>query len=389
VASGNNATRHYSEGEVMSTAVEEKPRVTAKPGFRVIVNTAALAGCLELACKPVISRTGNEVVRCILLKAENNLLECTGTNLSTSATAKTNQVQIEHEGLALVNAEMLQSAAKSMDSDTIALQLSGDSLVIIGGSTQYKLPTLKPSSFPPRPASESSSPIVMEGSDLARLLKQCLPAMGDDTKFIMNSINLCPSKGYARFMATDGHMGIIARIDGEFIAGGDIVIPGHAIPSIMLLCGISDAVSIWADETQVTCSSDSGTIIATKSEGSFPPLDDVMLKNHEGKCNVETKGFARLIQKFSVVSVEKSIRFSFTKQGIKADLVDGGANAESSLPCKYAGPDVEIFLLGKWMLSVLSSMPGEEVEIRLVAGNRPLEIESKNCKAIVMPKSTH
>src|SRR5688572_14818941 len=131
--------------------------------MKVICNRGALLEALTVAGNAVAVRTPKPVLQCLKLSAADNKLTIAATDLEVAIRYSDNQVQIEQPGETLVPADKLRDIVRESVDDTLSIETTGDTCLIKGADSQFKIFTQKASEFPPVPDFEGEADFELAG----------------------------------------------------------------------------------------------------------------------------------------------------------------------------------------------------------------------------------
>ncbi len=362
--------------------------------MKVICNRGSLLEALNVTGNAVAARTPKPVLQCLKLTAGDDRLTIAATDLEVAIRYSDAQVQIEAPGETLVPADKLRDIVRESVDDTLSLEITGDSCIIKGQDSQFKIFTQNASEFPPVPDFEGKADFELPGGTLKQLIAQTLFAVArESTRYAVNGVLLVTKGKKISFVATDGRR--LAQANGDLPAGSTAdehraIIPAKALGILdKLISDPEEAVKFQVRENQIIFHTASATLTSNLVEGQFPPFEEVIPKDCDKQMTAATGDFLSAIKRSSLLTSEdsKGVRLQFSKQGLVLTSRNPEAGeARVNFPCKYEGADVEIGFNAAFLVDALKVVHIDDVTLDLTAPNRPGLLKGgPNFLYVIMP----
>jgi DNA polymerase-3 subunit beta len=356
--------------------------------MKVICNRGALLEALMVVGNVVAARTPKPALQCLKLSAANGSLTIAGTDLEVAIRYSDTQVQIEKEGEALLRADKLRDIVRESMDDTLSIEVSGDSAIIKGQDSQFKIFTQNVAEFPPIPEMEGDAKFQMPAGAFKQLISQTLFAAAKEaSRFAYNAVQIAAKAKKLTLVSTDSRRLALAKgnlhpgdkLDKD---GAKSLVPAKAMSLVeKLLNDPEEIVSFQTRENQIIFQAGDATLISNLVEGTFPPYEDVIPKDPDKKVTAPTSDFLNAIKRASVLTTEESkgVRLNFSKKGIvlSSRSPDSG-EATVNFPCKYEGADVEVGFNPMYLMEALKVVGTEDVSLEMTAPNRPCLLRGGN-----------
>ena len=348
--------------------------------MKVICNRGALLEALNVVSTVVASRTPKPALQCIKLSALERSLTVAATDLEVAIRYTNHQVQIDEPGEALVPADKIRDIIRESVDDTLSIEIAGDTAIIKGSDSQFKIFTQAVSEFPPVPDFEGEPQFEIKGGLLKQLIGQTLfAAAKESSRYAFNGVLLMPKSKKIIFVATDGRR--LAQAKGDLISdslgkeGAKAIVPSKALTLIeKLIDDPEESVGFQIKENQILVHTSNATLTSSLVEGQFPPFEDVIPRDCDKKMTASTADFMAKIRLASLLSTEESkgVRLTFTKKGVVLTSRSPEAGeATVNFPAKYEGADVEIGFNPAFLIEALRVVDTDEIALELTAPNRP------------------
>lgn len=348
--------------------------------MKVICNRGALLEALTVAGTVVASRTPKPALQCVKLSALERSLTVSATDLEVAIRYTDHQVQIDEPGEALVPADKIRDIVRESVDDTISIETSGDTAIIKGADSQFKIFTQAVSEFPPVPDFEGEPMFTIQGGQLKQLIGQTLfAAAKESTRYAFNGVLMQAKNKKIVLVATDGRR--LAQAKGDLMTdilskdGAKAIVPSKALTLIeKLIDDPEEAVGFQIKENQILVHTSHATLTSSLVEGQFPPFEDVIPRDTDKKMTASTADFLAKIKLASLLTTEESkgVRLTFTKKGlVLTSRSPESGEATVNFPAKYEGTDVEIGFNPAFLIEALRVVDTDEITLELTAPNRP------------------
>lgn len=366
--------------------------------MKVICNRGALLEALTVTSNAVTARTPKPALQCVKLTAADDKLVLAATDLEVAIRYSDAQVQIEEPGEALLSADKFRDIVRESIDDTLSIDVSGDTAVIKGQDSVFKVPTQNPAEFPPVPDFEGETDFEVAGGQVKQLIAQTLfAAARESTRYAFNGVLMVAQGTKITMVSTDGRR--LALANGDLTSAGKLgekgaraIVPTKALQLLeKLIDDPEEPVGFQVRENQVIARTSSATLTSNLVEGQFPPYEDVIPRDTDKKMSAATADFLSAIRRAALLTNEESkgVRMQFSKKG----LVLSSRSAESgeatvTFPCKFEGADLEVGFNPTFLIDALRVVDSDEIVMEFTAPNRPGLLKSgQNFLYVIMPVS--
>ncbi len=384
--------------------------------MRVICERNALLNAINLVSGVVVSRTPRPQLTCVKLVAEKSgkagRLTLSATDAEVSLTLRTDRVDVEQTGAALVPADKLAQIVRAEEHEpTLTLDAEGDTTHIRGADAHFQLKGFLPEEFPAIPtladARKAKAATFTNGTaSTAELVRRTLfAASRENSRYAINGVLVKRDGKKLEFVATDGRRLALARAQLSD-AGGEAVsciVPSKALNLLSKLIDSADEpVTMAVTDTQIVFAigaepgagdADARAVLtSTLVEGTFPPYEDVIPKDQDIKATFDRDVLASAVRRAALLTSEESrgVRFSFSAGDKKLELSSrvpemGEARITVDVT-EYAGADIEIGFNPGYLTEALRVVEETAVAFELKAANKPGLVRSGNdFLYVVMP----
>jgi len=331
---------------------------------------------------PVLTKVGGVVERRqtlpilgnLLISAEDDFLQFTGTDLEIEVHAKSSST-VEQSGKTTLPARKLIEICRALPEGTeISLKVEKDRASLVAGRSRFTLSTLPAGDFPVMERNEEMQRIDIEQQTLKHLFEKTAFAMAhQDVRYYLNGLLLELKPDRLVAVATDGHR--LAKVEeilplGVSEEGMQIILPRKTVLELnRLLGGGGDAdAGVQIEISEKIFRAVIGDVLVTSKlvDGRYPDYDRVVPPVPERIAYVDRDTLKQALFRTSILSNEKyrGVRFSLDQGELKLQTQNPEKEeAEEELEITYSQEPMVIGFNVGYLIDVLNVLEEEEVEI--------------------------
>jgi len=390
--------------------------------MKVICDRAALADAINLVSGAVAVRTPRPQLQCVKITATKDAgageLILQGTDAEIGVRLSLSQVDVKEPGEVLVPADKLRQIIQAEDSEpTLTLDGSAEGFHIRSSFAHHEILGFPAGEFPTIPEfadvvsgsvehAKARAVLTHPAGSLATMVARTSFATAKETsRYAINGVLFKRDGKRLEMVATDGRRLALAR---SSLTGTEkdakpvqCIIPSKALTMLLKLVREHDEpVQIAVTESQIIFSfgtaGSPGRAVLTSNlvEGTFPPYDDVIPKDHDIKATFDRDVLASRVRLASVLTNEESrgVRFKFQggkKQVELSSRAPEMGNSQVSVDLAgYEGGAIEIGFNPNFISDVLKVIEDAQVVMELKSPTKPGIIRTDNdFLYVVMPVS--
>jgi DNA polymerase-3 subunit beta len=366
------------------------------------IDAKDLAAVLALPNRAVPSRPSNPVMLNLLLKAKDNTLAVTGSDLGAVTITAKAKASIAVEGEILLPAKLLTDMVGRMQG---ILHLTSDpetsQAIISTQGSKYSLSGQPGEDYPLIERAEGQQ-LTLEASTLARALEATLVTASDDeAKQILCGIHLQPAADGLEVASTDGHRLSVFPVAQEGVeAFTPVTLPSKGLEALgKHLAKAEGMVTITLDNTIATF--DLGDLVFTTRllEGQYPEYRRLIPQAFAVETMINRQAWIEALGRIMVVASRKQgiIRHRWDDQGqlvLEADVE--GSSGRELVGCEASegqGEDVlgkaknPMAFNGDYLLDGLRAFGSEQVILHTNTPTSPATITAPGSGQVylVMP----
>jgi DNA polymerase III subunit beta len=325
----------------------------------------------------VSTRTTLPILSNVLLRAGENRLELTATDLDVTITSSV-EAEVRTPGAITLPAKKLFGITRELGGTELELEVDDKNVCSLrSGPSFYKIRGLGAEEFPPLNQFKEDKKAVLPQEKIKGMLKKtCFAISTDETRYVLNGIFVSLKEHKLNMVATDGRR--LALVDEEVDISeksqGEFIIPSKAVNELNRLFQDKGEVEIRFTENLAAFNlkDEKGfnTVLITKLiEGNYPNYRQVIPAETKERVTLAREEFLHALKRAEIMTSEKqnSVKLHFTKNNlsITANTPDVG-EARESIAINYKGKDMAIAFNPGYMIEPLNALSEEEVYLELI-----------------------
>jgi len=299
---------------------------------------------------------------------------------------------ISEAGVCVVNLKVFMDFLRDMGEERIAIELSGNEMVIEGQGGQFRLYTMPAEDFPSVPVVDV--PLIQElecSTFIPAVQKVSRAASRDEKRPTLLGMLLEIGREELNMVSTDSYRLAIKKIRQGFKTQeeGQYIIPSAALLNLGKMAGKAEKVDLYRDENggQVRFKVGACDYIIRLIEGKFPKYSQFIPEDFEKNAEVNKEQIAGALKRASLIS--STIRLTIDGAGltITSESREVGEGKEK-IAASYNGEEMDIAFNSRFLEDGITCIDGEEVVLGLSEALKPGIIKEKDDEDflyIIMP----
>ena len=351
---------------------------------------------LQLVTGVVERRQTLPVLANLLIRAEGDRLEITGTDLEVQLVA-TCEAAVEQAGEATLPARKLADIWRSLaEGAEVKIAVEGDRAIVRSGRSRFSLATLPAADFPKVEGGDADVSIDIGQGELGSLIDQVAFAMAQqDVRYFLNGMLLEVTDGHLRTVATDGHR--LAMSTHECSNPGvakrvQAIVPRKGVLEMgRLLDGENETASLQLGSNHLVVQSGDFTLTSKLVDGQFPDYEKVVPADGSRYMVADRDTLRQAFQRASILSNEKYRGVRMILAGEQLTIQANNPEqeeAEEIVPVEFNGEELEIGFNVSYLLDVLGVLQTDSVRLSVSDANSSALIEGighDSAVYVVMP----
>src|ERR1051326_3921652 len=327
---------------------------------------------LQAVQNVVSTRTTLPILSNVLLRAEENRLELTATDLDVTITCGV-EAKVKKGGASTVPVKKLFGIVRELPNADIDLQVDEKNVCTIqSGASFYKINGLSADEFPPPPKFGEDKKVSLQQETVKGMMKKTSFAISsDESRYVLNGIFISLKDHKMTMVATDGRRLALAdeEVDVSEKSQGEFIVPAKAVNELNRLLQDKGEIEVrYADNQAAFALKDekAGTVLVVTKliEGNYPNYRQVIPAETKERVSLVREEFLHALRRAEIMTSEKSnsvkLNFGKNRLEITANSPEVG-EAKETLAINYKGPEMAIAFNPKYMIDPLNALANDEV----------------------------
>jgi len=350
---------------------------------KIVVDQGKLAQKLAAVSAVVPGKTTLSILSNILVQAEGNELRLTATDLDLSMTTSM-PAKVEQAGTICVPAKKIGEIIRALPAADVKISTKTDNVRVQCGKSDFKIKGADPEEYPKVAAKMKEKGFTLPGESLNRMIERVIHAVSQDlSRVALTGVLWEFDKDGFSMVATDSHRLAKTTRTEKVTVGNtkEVIVPGKALQQVQRLLEEDEDVKVSVGESYIGFDLGSTFIHSRLLEGPFPNYRPVIPTNNKNKLTVERDGISQATKRVSILSnvLTHQIKVSVRPDtiGLSVSTPELG-EAQEDVVAAYDGPEMDIGFNASYLIDILKSMDGEDVQF---------ELDQPETAAIVRPLS--
>ena len=363
----------------------------------MIVETYEMKKGLNTLKSAVGTKSPVEAMHCVMLDATSGELFLVGTNGQVTIKTKVGgEVKVEEAEKMLIPFTYLHEIVSNTSSLELSIELDKNVAKIKGGTSKFKLNTLKATDFPDVIFEAEGEEFSMPTLDLVSYIDKTLFAISQkDYRAVLKGVNLSSTGKELTLVATDSYR--LSRIEIPTEAGKfNVTIPGDTLKMMKNVFGNAEEVSIKVGKANAIFKTEDTIMNTALLAGAYPDVERLIPYSFN-----TTVTFNRLemISCLGRASMFKNDNIAIIKLDVTDSISVSSKNAELGefnevVNAKVEGDPFKIAFSASYIVDALKALDTEEVKFCFQADMKPFTLvnvgeNTKNVLELALPVKTY
>lgn len=325
-------------------------------------------------------RTTIPILANILLTAEGDRLRLAATDLDI--TLLTGCVAtVRQEGSATVPGKTFFDLVRALPTDTVEVTTTDGRLEIRSGTFQSQVASLSPADYPTLPDVPSGQGFALDVDLFHRLIDATSFAVSsEEGHFQYNAALLLLGSDRVEMVATDGHRLAYAK---EAHSHGTPPFEQQLLPRKVLAqlrrftAGEGIPLYLARGENHLAFRLEEKVLLSRIIEARFPQYDRVLVRDNPHFLTVRRGELSAALRRVALLTSERTRAIQVNVEEDALSLSSHGfelGQAAEVVPCRYAGPALNLLVNSQYILDFLASVDVEEVRFQLRETDGPVVV---------------
>jgi DNA polymerase-3 subunit beta len=329
-----------------------------------------ILGELQLLQGIVEKRNTMPILANILIAAENDQVELTGTDLEVGLRTHF-AADVEENGAITLSGKKIFEIVKSLSgAHAVRFQQSENHMMeIISGASQFKVLCLPKEDYPQVPEPKFEKNIILPLEKFKDMIDRVYCAITQEQRYYLNGALMILKDGTIELVSTDGHRLAYTLLPVDNLKIEQEVRGIVSKKTLNELRKFDDEEIIFdMDENNLFFRVQNRTLISRIIEGKFPNYEAVIPEGNPNMMVLDREEIADAIRRVALLSAERSKGIKFNIQKDRIMLFSSNpelGEARDEVEIEYDGPGVEIGFNAQYLLDFMTTVKAEKIRFEM------------------------
>lgn len=361
--------------------------------MKVVISKNDLVSLIGKIQNIVANKPAIPILSNVLIEAQDDQLILSATDLTTSMKSFVEAKVIEEGSIALP-AKRFFHLVKELTSPQIKITTVSNELAeITSVSSLFKINGMSKSEFPSLPDISKAIQIPISSSTLKEMLSRTyFSAAREDSRYVLNGINMQINKKIASFTGTDGKRlaKLQTSVDVDPSFHGSYILPLKAVEEmIKMLSDDEQIVNLSLMHDKVFLENANLTLITKLLSGQYPEVEKVIPESTSISMALHREELITILRQVSLFTSETSgsVRFIFDQGQLQltatsSDIGEGNV----TMPVDFSAERFEIAFNPFYFMDILRHSKDEIINFSILDAYNPgMVTDSTSALFVIMP----
>lgn len=356
-----------------------------------LIKGSELVASVAMVEKAISTNNQTPVLEGLHLSVNDQGLTITATNLQMAIQTQT-ACNVFKIGEHIVNGRLFSELVRKLPAEDVTMEWNDGRILISSGTMEFSLNTITGEDFPPYP---SCTEHVLDLTDyeLLRLIRSSsFAASNDDHQPIFSGVLMELKDKKINFVATDSNR--LAFVQAEtgtsYIPEGSFVIPKVNLVELGRCLPMNETlVEVFSGSNQLAFRFDNTIFTTRLIDGRFPNYMSVLYTEQKTTFRMKRTQLIQAVERAAIVGRIDSapVLLQVTDGVLEIETTSKLGKSQEQYNVQHDGPSEQAAYSPKFMLDMIKTMDGAEVEFRFEGSRQALikAADNENHLYILMP----
>jgi len=368
--------------------------------MKLFCSQADLSYGIQSVGRAVSTRNTLPVLSGIYLKAENNTLKLSATDLDIAIECVL-PAQVEEAGALVLPARFLADIIRKTPTPEIDITTEPDSFTakIVSGKSEFTLHGYNPEEFPILPSFEDSEAFSIEAALLKKAIQQTsFATLHDEARPVFTGQLFEFSPHGINIVATDGYRLAFRHLrilQPERMNAKNVIVPGKSLQELSRVLSMREnetEIKVNLSDNQIAFKMSDSILISRLIEGQYPNYQQVVPQDLPIDLELKTAEFLDACERAALLSKDGPgiIKLEIKPEGkvvLTASSPEVGQTYEEIM-LPTVPESMQIAFNVRYLIDALKAIDEAEVFFRLAAPLRPTVLrprETEDQYCVILP----
>lgn len=346
--------------------------------MKFIISTSQLLNHLQVIGGVISSNNVLPILEDFLFNIEDGRLSISASDLENSMSTVTD-VESKDNGKVAIPAKILLETLKTLADQPLIFNVDDNThaITINTDNGTFKLSGENPDDFPKIPIPEDYESLHVPAHILSFGINKTLFAVSnDELRPAMTGVYVQMGSEGLSFVSTDAHKLVrYTRKDLTNAKEANFILPKKALNLLKnTLPGDDSIVNILHNSSNAFFEFGDIKLICRLIDAKYPDYNAVIPRENNNELHIGRMELQNTLKRISIFSNKTThqvvLGIKSNQLKVSAQDIDFSNEAHETLACSYTGEDMDIGFNAKFMTEMLSTLPGDEVVLKLSTPSR-------------------
>ena len=354
----------------------------------------ALVKAINTVSKAVSVRTTIPILKGILLKAEDNRLTMSASDLDLSIETSID-IQCYEEGSLVVPAKLFGDILRKLPNSIVNMTEEAGKLNINCLGSDFSVVTMPAEEFPTISEIKSNDFIDINKEDFSNLIRKTIFAASiDEKKGILTGTLLNFEDNDLELVALDGFRMALSQKNISTGVNKKIIVPARILAEINKIIAEaegSDTISLVLEDKKIEILTEDTRVVARLLEGDFIKYREIIPSSHKTSIILSRNDLLQSIERAALLTKDNKnnlIKMNITDGSLDISSRSEEGNVNEHINIDKKGDDLVIGFNSKYILDVLKVVSDDEIKMEFGSSVNPaliVPVEGKEYTFLVLP----
>ena len=349
-----------------------------------------LKKALANTCRAVPTQPAHPILTNVKIDANLQMVKISGFDLSVGIQSQFTG-DIEEIGSIAIPAKLLSDVISKIPESDVTLDdtKTGEYLLTISsGTTVIKIQGCSADEFPDLPIEQGASYKFPVDSFLAGINGSIVACSQDETKYILQGVNLKVSAQTVTFAATDGHrIGKVVALspsstENHISEEYQLTIPSVALQRIRAMLGKAEKLEMRYSSDQITFQSEDWLLTSRILDGIYPNYESLIGTKFERSIALSRLTLIKSLERLSIfASHENLVKLAINSETSNIRLSTSnelGSNGIEEVHGNISGTSIDVAFNIKYLLEGLKTLVTDTILMKMNGNLHPVVFSTTN-----------
>jgi DNA polymerase-3 subunit beta len=364
--------------------------------MRIRANSIALYRQITQGAKLAPNKASQDILHHIWIKAEDDQLVVTGSDLTNTIRHYISDVEILEPGEILVPGDKLLKVLKGMGDEIVTITVGqGLRCVVTAPTAHFKVAGDDPADYPQLPEWDGTDAFKLPSAIFLDMLERVQFATSKDAgRWAMHGVRIEMTSSVFRMVGTDSRRLAMCERPGEYPAVLAATVPKAGLLLLSSLLKEDEEIEIRLDDDYLHLRGSKMELIARRLIGEYPPFLEVLPTDNELLVGFERSEFIKTLNRALLLTSKstRAVKFAFQEDLLAVEALESATEeAHVEHEIEFKSDPMVVGFDARHLLEGIQTFSSENITLELKDENSSAlvreECDGISCLYLIVPVS--